>query len=121
MADFLAQHPRVERVYFPGLADKPQRDLATRQMRRFGAMIAFDVAGGGDFADKVVERLRIISLGASLGGIESLIVEPRVSTHRRHTRDQREALGIGEGTLRLSVGLESAEDLIADLGQALEG
>ncbi len=124
IAEYLARHPRVERVYVPGSAARSrnelaQRDLAQRQMKRHGAMISFEVAGGGDFADRVVERLKLIVLGASLGGIESLIVEPRFATHRRMAREQREALGIGEGMLRLSVGLESADDLVADLEQAL--
>jgi cystathionine beta-lyase/cystathionine gamma-synthase len=121
VAEFLAAHPHVSCVYFPGLAEKSQRALAERQMRRYGAMVGFEVTGGGAAADRVVSRLRRIALGASLGGIESLIVEPRYATHRRMSRAQREALGIGEGMLRLSVGLESVDDLIADLGQALEG
>lgn len=120
IAGFLSRHPAVERVHYPGLADPAQRELARRQMRRFGAMISFTLRGGGDAADRAAERLRWIALGPSLGGMETLIVEPRHATHRRMPREQREALGIGEGMLRLSVGLESAGDLIADLEQALE-
>lgn len=121
LAEFLVSHPQVERVQFPALAEPEQRALAERQMRRYGAMIGFEVKGGGDRADRVVSRLRHVCLGPSLGGIESLIVEPRYATHRRMTREQREALGIGEGMLRLSVGMESVDDLIADFTQALEG
>ena len=121
VADFLASHPKVTTVNFPGHAEPAMRKLAEKQMRRYGAMLSFEVKGGGDAADRVVKRLRMIALGASLGGIESLVVEPRYATHRRMPREQREALGIGEGMLRLSVGLESVDDLIGDLGQALEG
>jgi cystathionine beta-lyase/cystathionine gamma-synthase len=120
VAEFLAAHPAVERVHFPGLAPPDQRQLAAKQMRRFGAMLSFELKGGGPAADRTVKRLRFIGLGASLGGVESLIAEPRYATHRRMPREQREALGIGEGMLRLSVGLESADDLIADLRQAME-
>jgi cystathionine beta-lyase/cystathionine gamma-synthase len=120
VAEFLAAHPAVSRVHFPGLAAPEQRRLAEKQMKRFGAMLSFELKGGGDAADRAVGRLRLIGLGASLGGVESLIAEPRYATHRRMPREQREALGIGEGMLRLSVGLESADDLIADLKQALE-
>ena len=120
IAEFLAAHPAVERVHFPALAAPEQRKLAGKQMRRFGAMLSFELKGGGDAADRTVKRLRFIGLGASLGGVESLIAEPRYATHRRMPREQREALGIGEGMLRLSVGLESADDLIADLRQAME-
>jgi cystathionine beta-lyase/cystathionine gamma-synthase len=120
IAEFLSVHPAVERVHFPALAAPEQRRLAEKQMRRFGAMLSFELKNGGEAADHTVKRLRFIGLGASLGGVESLIAEPRYATHRRMPREQREALGIGEGMLRLSVGLESADDLIADLRQAME-
>ena len=121
VAEFLRGHAEVARVYFPGYADGDYKRLVERQMRRYGGMISFDVKRGGDKADRVVNRLEMIALGASLGGIESLVAEPRFATHRKMDRGAREALGIGEGMIRLSVGIEHHADIIADLRQALEG
>ena len=119
VASFLEQHPAVERVFYPGLESHPDRDVAERQMSGFGAMVAFEVAGGGEAAERVHDRLKLIARAASLGGIESLVSIPARMSHRHLTPEQRKQAGIGDGLLRLSIGLEAPEDLIADLDQAL--
>jgi len=119
VARFLERHPAVERVHYPGLDSHPDRALAARQMSRFGAMVAFEVAGGEEAAVRFHDRLRLISRAGSLGGIESLISIPAKMSHRHLERAERRAAGIGDGLVRLSVGLEAPDDLIADLDQAL--
>jgi cystathionine beta-lyase/cystathionine gamma-synthase len=119
IAQWLEQHPKVERVHYPGLASHPQYDLARRQMRGFGAMIAVEIAGTGDDAKKVLERCRLFTLAESLGGVESLISLPALMTHASTPREVRAALGIGDRLVRISVGIEDADDLIADLVAAL--
>jgi cystathionine beta-lyase/cystathionine gamma-synthase len=120
VAAFLREHPAVARVYYPGFTEGAERELVLGQMRRFGGMMSFDLKDGGDKADRFVDALEMIALGASLGGIESLVAEPRYATHRKMERGARERLGIGEGMIRLSVGIENVDDIIADLTQALE-
>ena len=117
--DWLKRHAAVSRVYYPGSHGTEQQALTKRQMRRPGALLSFEVRGGSAQADAVVERVQMIGFGGSLGGVESLITQPRYSTHRKMAQEGREALGITEGTVRLSVGLEHPEDIIADLEQAL--
>jgi cystathionine beta-lyase/cystathionine gamma-synthase len=119
VARFLAEHAAVERVYYPGLPDHPQHDLAHKQMCGFGGMVSLSVRGGGEPAMRVLERTRLFSLAESLGGVESLIGHPATMTHASIPREQREARGITDGLIRLSVGIEDADDLIADLDQAL--
>ena len=120
IAAYLADHPAVERVYYPGLPDHPQHDLARRQMRGFGGMISLDV-GSLERARAVVERTRIFALAESLGGVESLIGHPASMTHASVPKDMREAMGLTDGLVRLSVGVEDVEDLLADLDRALTG
>jgi len=120
VAAFLHQHPRVERVNYPGLPQHPGRDVAKKQMKAFGAMISFEVKGGYDAGKKVMDGVKIFARAASLGDTRSLIVHSASTSHRAVPRDQRLAIGISDGLVRLSVGVEAAEDLIEDLDQALK-
>jgi cystathionine beta-lyase/cystathionine gamma-synthase len=118
---FLEQHARVKRVYYPGLESHPQHDLARRQMvGGFGGMLSFEVQGGVDAAREVARRTRLFTLAESLGGVESLIELPALMTHASLPPARRAEIGIDDGLIRLSVGIEEVEDLIADLAQALE-
>lgn len=119
VAKFLARHPRVERVHYPGLAAHPDHRLARRQMRAFGAMLAFDVKGGVAAARRFCDRVRVFLLAASLGGVESLVVLPIYTSHYRMSRAELAAAGVQPGTVRVSIGLEDPQDLIEDLRQAL--
>jgi cystathionine gamma-synthase/methionine-gamma-lyase len=119
VATFLAGDKRVSRVYYPGLASHPDHEIAKRQMTGFGGMVTFDVDGRFDRAERVYDRLQIVKRAASLGGIESLISMPVITSQWGHTDQQLEAAGVTKGMLRLSVGLEDVADLIADLDQAL--
>jgi cystathionine beta-lyase/cystathionine gamma-synthase len=120
VATFLAGDARVTRVYYPGLPSHPDHEIARRQMTGFGGMVTFDLDGRFDRAERVYDRLRIVKRAASLGGIESLISMPVLTSQWGHTDEQLQAAGVTKGMLRLSVGLEDAADLIADLDQALE-
>ena len=119
VAEFLAGDRRVSHVYYPGLASHPDHDIARRQMSGFGGMICFDLGGSYDRAARCYDRLQIIKRAASLGGIESLVSMPVLTSQWGHTDQQLEAAGVTRGMLRLSVGLEDAADLIADLDQSL--
>src|SRR5438105_5565787 len=120
VACFLEQHARVKRVYYPGLPSHPQHDLAKRQMvGGFGGMLSFEVQGGVEAAREVARRTRLFTLAESLGGVESLIELPALMTHASLPAERRVDIGIDGGLIRLSVGIENAEDLIADLDQAL--
>jgi cystathionine beta-lyase/cystathionine gamma-synthase len=119
IARYLAEHPKVKKIYYPGLPDHPQHDLAKRQMKGFGAMISFDL-GSFDAAQACLSRVRVCSLGESLGGVETLISHPATMTHGSIPESDREKLGITMGLVRISVGIEDVEDLVADLAQALE-
>ncbi len=119
IADYLAGHPRIARVIYPGRADHPQRAVAERQMSGGGTLVAFEVEGGKREAFAMADALSIIGISNNLGDAKSLITHPETTTHQRLKPEQRAALGIGPGLLRLSVGLEDADDLIEDLGQAL--
>jgi len=120
VAEFLARHPRVARVLYPGLPGHPQHELARRQMTGFGGMLSFEVKGGLDAARAVVERTRLFTLAESLGGVESLIELPAAMTHASIPKAVRQAQGVSDGLIRLSVGIEDAADLIRDLDQALQ-
>ena len=117
IARFLEQHPCVERVRYPGLPSHPQHDLAGRQMRCFGGMISFEVKGGLEEARKIVQGTRLFSLAESLGGVESLIEHPGIMTHASVANSP---LAVPDNLIRLSVGIEDAEDLIRDLATAME-
>ena len=119
IAEFLSRHPRVEHVNYPGLPKHPGHEIAKRQMSAFGAMISFEVKGGYDSGKKVMDRVTLFARAASLGDTRSLIVHSASTSHRAVPRDQRLAIGITDGLVRLSVGVEAVEDLIADLDQAL--
>jgi cystathionine beta-lyase/cystathionine gamma-synthase len=119
IATWLSSHPRVQRVYYPGLPTHPQHDLACRQMSGFGGMVSLDV-GDVERARRLVERTRIFALAESLGGVESLIGHPASMTHASVPRAMREAMDLTDSLVRLSVGIEDVDDLIADLDQALK-
>src|SRR5437867_2893087 len=118
IAEWLTHHPKVERVYYPGLPSHPQHDLACRQMKGFGGMISVEL-GSVERARRFVERTRLFALAESLGGVESLVGHPATMTHASVPPEMRQAMGLTEGLVRLSVGVEDVEDLIADLDQAL--
>ena len=119
IATWLAEHPEIRRVHYPGLPDHPQYDLACRQMSGFGGMIAVDT-GSLERARTLIESTRIFSLAESLGGVESLIGHPATMTHAGVPKEMREEMGLSEGLVRLSVGIEDTGDLIRDLDQALQ-
>lgn len=123
IAEFLKEHPAVERVHYPGLPDSPYRRVAEKIFKQkiFGGVVSFEVRGGRESVEKVMSRLRIIRPSPSLGGTETLLTYPIISASRGIPREVRERVGIGEGLLRLSVGLEDTDDLIEDLDQALSG
>ncbi len=118
LAGWLAQHPRVRHVYYPGLPSHPQYALACRQMTGFGGMISIEL-GDAAYARRVAERTRIFALGESLGGVESLIGHPATMTHASVPVAMRQAMGLTDSLLRLSVGIEDPDDLLGDLEQAL--
>ena len=119
VARFLAEHPRVEKVYYPGLPSHPDHALAKKQMSGFGGMVSFQFKGGYDDVAHMVRRFRVFALAESLGGVESLVCHPASMTHASIPREIREARGLTDTLLRLSVGIEDAEDLLADLEQVL--
>jgi cystathionine gamma-lyase len=119
VARFLQQHPRVTRVLYPGLESHPGHAVAARQMTGFGGMVSAEVEGGQPAAYRVLSRIRLFTLAESLGGVESLIEHPGGMTHASVPPERRAAIGIGDGLIRLSVGIEDEADLLADLEQAL--
>lgn len=119
IAQYLEAHPGVERVIYPGLESHPQHSLAKKQMSGFGGMITFYVGGGISSARKMLERVQVFSLAESLGGVESLIEHPAIMTHASVPAETRKSLGIDDGLIRISVGIEDIEDLLGDLDQAL--
>jgi cystathionine gamma-lyase len=120
LADWLASHPKVERVYYPGLKDHPGHLIAARQMRDFGGMISVRLRGGRESAMRFLSRTRLFSLAESLGGVESLIGHPATMTHASIPVEIRTARGVDDGLVRLSVGIEDVQDLRSDLAEALE-
>ena len=119
LAEYLAAHPAVSAVYYPGLASHPQHELAKRQMRGFGGLISFQL-GSFDHARTFLEGVRLMSLAESLGGVETLVSHPATMTHASVPHDQRQQLGITDDLVRVSVGIEDVEDLKDDLSQALD-
>jgi cystathionine beta-lyase/cystathionine gamma-synthase len=119
LAHWLADHPQIERVIYPGLKSHPQHDLAQRQMSAFGGMISMDIKGDLAQAKRFLARCELFTLAESLGGVESLIEHPAIMTHASVPADKRRALGINDGFVRLSVGIEHIDDLKADLDYAL--
>jgi O-succinylhomoserine sulfhydrylase len=119
LAQWLEQHPKVERVYYPGLASHPQHALAMHQQKSGGGIVSFDVKGGREAAWKVVDSTQLISITANLGDTKTTITHPASTTHGRITPEARKAAGIGEGLLRVAVGLEAVSDIKADLARGL--
>ena len=119
VARFLEGHASVDRVYYPGLPSHPQHELAKAQMRGFSGMVSFTLKGGTEAAYAAMQRTKLFHLAESLGGVESLLTHPATMTHAAIPREQREARGVTEGLMRLSVGIEDANDLIADLESAI--
>lgn len=120
VAQFLEAHSKVEKVLYPGLESHPQHELARRQMSGYGGMVTFFIKGGLEAAKTFLESVEVFSLAESLGGVESLVEHPAIMTHASIPKDMREELGISDTLIRLSVGVESQEDLIHDLKQALD-
>lgn len=119
LAQWLEQHPRIERVYYPGLPSHPQHELAKRQQKAGGGIVSFDVKGGRQAAWNVIDATQLISITANLGDAKSTITHPASTTHGRLSAQAREAAGLGEGLLRLAAGLEAASDIRADLARGL--
>ena len=119
IAEFLESHPKIARIYYPGLKSHPQYAVAKRQMANGGPLIAFEVKGGKKAAFRFMNRLRVIDISNNLGDSKSLITHPASSTHSNIAAKERAKLGIGDGLLRLSVGIEDVEDLLEDIKQAL--
>jgi cystathionine beta-lyase/cystathionine gamma-synthase len=117
-ADYLAKHKKVQKVFYPGLTDHPQHDLAKRQMSGFGSMISFET-GSLDNANKMLRKVRICCLAESLGGVETLISHPATMTHAGVGEEVRRKIGITDGMVRISVGIEDVDDILGDLDQAL--
>ena len=120
VADFLARHARVATVYYPGLESHPGHAVAARQQKRYGAMISFELQGDPADVPALLEHLELFTLAESLGGVESLVAHPATMTHAALSAEDQAAAGIGAGLLRLSVGIEDAGDLVADLAAALD-
>lgn len=119
IARYLEQHPLIQQVYYPGLESHPQHALACKQQNGFGAMISFELAGGENEIIELLNHLQLFSLAESLGGVESLIAHPATMTHAAMDEQARTAAGISDQLLRISIGLEAVQDLLADLDQAL--
>jgi cystathionine beta-lyase/cystathionine gamma-synthase len=119
IARFLEGHPEVKKVIYPGLRSHPQYDLATSQMTGFGGMISFELKGGMEAGTRCMESVHVWYLAESLGGVESMVTHPASMTHKDVPEGERNALGITDGLVRLSVGIEDADDLIEDLDQAI--
>ncbi len=119
VAEYLESNPKVKRVYYPGLKSHQNHELAKKQMKGFGGVVTFEVKNDTSYALNFLSRLKIINIGPSLGGVESLITHPASISYYKISRQQRLALGITDGLIRLAVGIENAEDIIADIDQAL--
>jgi cystathionine gamma-lyase len=120
VARFLTTHPKVAHVTFPGLESHPQHALARQQMKGFGGMMTFVIHGGLEAARRFLRTVKIFACAESLGGVESLIEHPAIMTHASVPKETREKLGISDGLIRLSVGIEDGQDLVDDLTQALD-
>jgi cystathionine gamma-lyase len=120
LAHYLASHPQVSKVTYPGLETHPQHALARKQMKGFGGMMTFDMKGGLEAARTFLKNVKVFACAESLGGVESLIEHPAIMTHASVPKETRDVLGISDGLIRLSVGIEDAQDLIDDLAQALD-
>jgi len=120
IANYLEKHPKVERVFYPGLESHPGHEVARRQMKGFGGMVSFEIEGGIEVVNSFLRKVEVFSLAESLGGVDSLVEHPATMSHASMPEDFRKKIGIGDDLIRLSVGLENIDDLIEDLEQALE-
>jgi cystathionine beta-lyase/cystathionine gamma-synthase len=120
VAEYLAKHPAIERTRYPGLVDSPGHALARAQMQEFGSVVTFDLRGGAEAGRRFAEALQLFAMTASLGSTESLVMPPQLLASRDLNPEQQRLSGIGPGTVRLSIGLEDADDLLADIEQALQ-
>ncbi len=120
IAQWLEKHPKIEKVYYPGLASHPQHDLAKKQMQGFGGMVTAIMKGDLEASRRMLSACKVFTLAESLGGVESLIEHPAIMTHASIPKEEREKLGISDGLIRLSIGIEDVDDLIADLNAALD-
>jgi O-succinylhomoserine sulfhydrylase len=120
LALWLCQQPAIAKVYYPGLPDHPQHELAKRQQSGFGGIVAFEVKGGRPAAWKLIDSVKMISITANLGDTRTTITHPASTTHARITAEARQLAGINESLVRVAVGLEDVEDIIADLARGLE-
>lgn len=119
IAQWLETHPKADQVFYPGLASHPGHRTARKQMKKFGGMIAFEVKGGIAAGKQVMNRVKLCTLAVSLGDCETLIQHPASMTHSTYSQSERASAGITDGLIRLSVGIENADDIIADLDQAM--
>lgn len=120
LAHFLLEHPRVEQVFFPGLESHPQHELARRQQRDFGGIVSFVVSGGREAAWRLIDATQVLSITANLGDVKTTITHPATTTHGRVSEEFKQQVGIGEGLVRVAVGLEGIEDIIGDLSRGLD-
>ena len=120
IAEWCSKRPEIAKVHYPGLPNHPDHKIAKALLDGFGGMLAIELKGGGIAAVKFVKKLQVFTYAASLGGVDSLVIEPRYSSHEHMSPDEREQIGIPDGFLRMSIGIENAEDLIADIEQALQ-
>jgi len=120
VAEALEAHPRVARVFYPGLPSYPQHELARRLLDGFGGILAFEVDGGREAGERVMDALELCRRATSLGGVDTVVSHPASTSHRQFTPKQLEAAGVSEGLLRVSVGCEDAGDIVGDLERALE-
>ncbi len=120
LAEVLREHPKVARVFYPGLPDTEGHEVAVRQMKDFGMMLSFDLKGGGKAAERFIDRLKMLSLAPSLGGVESSVSYPLLTSHVGLSKDRLQLLGVSAATIRVSVGIENPSDLVADVDQALK-
>ena len=119
IAEWAETKKEIRKVHYPGLASHVDHELAKSQLDDFGGMLALELAGGGKATERFIRRLRLVTHAASLGGVDSLVSEPRYTSHAHMSSDERARIGIPDGFLRFSIGIEDPDDLIADLGQAL--
>jgi cystathionine beta-lyase/cystathionine gamma-synthase len=120
IAEWCSKQPGIAKVHYPGLPNHPDHKIAKALLDGFGGMLAIELKGGGPATTRFVEKLQVFTYAASLGGVDSLMIEPRYSSHEHMTPDERAKIGIPDGFLRVSIGIENAEDLIADIEQALQ-
>jgi cystathionine gamma-lyase len=121
LAEYLKGHPKVRQVYYPGLPDHPHHELAKKQMRSFGGVLSFEVDGTAKDAEKFVESVEMMAMAPSLGAVESLITQPITTSHRSFTPEDRKKAGISDSLVRIAVGIENIEDLIADCEKGFAG